>query len=176
MAPCSTDDNQVLTAFHRFARSFAFDGHVRLQVDVSDSGLDSLDIAAVLSSSSGTKSKSTWFPKTEEECLAVESAHKICDLYLWLGNRFPASFPEIDEAVRQSSEASRLLNLYLESGGRGGRVPKVRSGQEHEEEEEDEDENEDEEEGDEGQRRGHSTEKSMPRQRQRQRRAKRRRN
>ena len=98
MAPVSRDDEEVKIYFRRFAQDKALAPYVALLDDLAPRP-DGSD-AWLLPSSPG-------------ELLQMETKHKIFELYLWLAQRFPASFPQHKEAKFQADVCSRLISQAL---------------------------------------------------------------
>jgi superfamily II DNA/RNA helicase len=136
MAPVSTENVTILNAYHVFAKAFAYEGIVKLHVDLQQCEYNYNFNYSVYHKSKTSKSDQHWnthtkgnanenakiqsqspYPRTEEESLEIESYHNIFDIYLWLSLRFGVDiFPDIDKAKSQAIEAARLVNLFLEKG------------------------------------------------------------
>jgi hypothetical protein len=54
-------------------------------------------------------------PRNQGELAALEEGSQVCDLYLWLGTRLPAEFPELEVAktMRQAAGVAIMEGLRL---------------------------------------------------------------
>ena len=113
-----TDVEEVLKHYQRFALEFSHTPHiVRLEV----------------------RAQGRLVPNTDQESLEIEALHNVCDLYLWLAQRFPGSFPDAKAAAAEAAHAARLVDSFLAKGGkRLIRAQEVEGEEEEEEEEEEE--------------------------------------
>eukprot|EP00871_Galdieria_phlegrea_P001124 jgi/Galph1/2011/GphlegSOOS_G673.1 len=95
MSPLDLDNHRQSLAFAEFARELAFEGYVRI-----------------------TRAMSKVYPaESLRELNHVESTYKILDLYLWLSNRFPDAFVEVEKAksAPTSSYGQYRLDEFIQS-------------------------------------------------------------
>lgn len=95
MAPVNVEDEELKIYFRRFACDKA-----------SSAGVALLDDLAM-----GTQE---WrLPSSPGELLKMETKHRILELYLWLAQRFPQSFPQTKQARELANHTSRLISQAL---------------------------------------------------------------
>merc|ERR1711998_16047 len=85
-----------MDGFIDFAQHFAYDSKVRL---------DQQEIRRVFK----LCSKPLYVIKTWEELIEFETRHKMYDLYIWLGQRFPEQFVDMELALKCATSMSTLV-------------------------------------------------------------------
>lgn len=101
LAPVNIDNAEVIKYYRTFAEQFSSQSRVSLPIRLERRPI----------------------PTSEEELLEVEGLHNVCDLYLWLAQRFQTSFPDKERAIEQAALASNLVNAFLAQGGRRAPLP-----------------------------------------------------
>ena len=108
MAPVGRDEEELIASFVRLASDLASGSAVRLHSDGNGDGYGN---------ERGAPTRSWRVPQTPEQVMRLEVQHKKFELYLWLCHRFPAVFPDAEEARKLASTCSDLISQALLSLG-----------------------------------------------------------